>query len=117
MKFHFLAIFLGTITDLALSFIVGPLILYLTGIYGSNPFLPHASLLLGLIAIVIGGYVTARKSLTNKIFNTSIFAGIQIVISVIGAMVVSMPLWFNITSFVLILPSALLGECLATRRK
>lgn len=117
MKFHASAIFLGTLADLALSFIVGPIILYAFGIYGSNPFLPHWSLVLGLIAVAVGGYVTAWKSPSEKIFNGFIFGSIQILIGILGAVFVAMPLWFNITSFVLIIPTALLGTYIAMRSK
>lgn len=115
MKFHASAIILGTLTDLALSFIAGPAILYVFGLYGSNPFLPHWSLALGLTAVALGGYVTARKAPSEKIFNGFIFATIQILIGILGAMFVTMPLWFNIASFVLIIPTALLGAHIALR--
>lgn len=117
MKFHASAIFLGTLADLALSFIFGPIILYTVGIYGSNPFLPHWSLVLGLIAVAIGGYVTAWKSPSEKVFNGFIFGAIQILIGILGAIFITMPLWFNIASFVLIIPTALLGVYIAMRGK
>jgi hypothetical protein len=109
MKLHLLAIFLGTITDLILSFTVGPLVLYVLGINENSPYLYQGSLGVGLVAVAIGGYVTARKSQSFKLFNTTIFGVIQVMIGIAAAMFVPAPLWFNITSLILIIPAALLG--------
>ena len=112
MKAHPRSILLGTITDVVLSFGAG-LLLPLFGIYGSSPYLPYWSLVLGLIAVAIGGCVTAWRSSSAKVFNTIIFAAIQILIGVLGALFVPAPNWFNIASVVLTIPAALLGAYLA----
>ena len=112
MKAYPLAVFLGKITDLALSFTVGPFVLYELGINESSPYLYQGSLALGLVAVVIGGYVTAVKSPSSKIFNTIIFAVIQLVIGALAARVTAMPLWFNVASFGLMIPASLLGAYL-----
>jgi hypothetical protein len=108
MKIHALAILSGTIVDLILSFGVS-LLLPFFGIYGNNPYFPILSLLFGLAAVAVGGYVTARQALTAQLFNTGIFAVIQILISILGAWFVPAPLWFNIASLLFITPAALLG--------
>jgi hypothetical protein len=104
MRPDFMAIFLGTITDVVLSVTIGPLELYVLRI---NVY--QGSLFLGLIAVAIGGYVTARKSRSFKLFNATIFGAIQVIIGIAAAMFVPAPLWFNIVSLALIFPAALFG--------
>ena len=113
MKLHPLAILLGIVTDLALSLIVGPLELSLIGVGENSPYLYHWSLVLGLISLIIAGYVTAWKSPSSKIFNAAMFGIIEIVVGLAIVLFIPMPLWFNITSFVLIIPASLLGAYIA----
>ena len=116
MTLHPFAIFLGIITDLALSLIVGPLLLFFLGVGESSPYLYHWSLVLGLIAVLIGGYVTSLKSRSSKIFNATIFGVIEVVIGLAIVVFVPMPLWFNIASFGLMIPASLLGAYMALPR-
>lgn len=112
MKVHPLAILFGTVVDLGFSFGIS-LLLPLFGIYGSNPYLLDLSLMLGLIAVAVGGYVTAWRSSSNKVFNAIIFAAIQILIGIFGTFVVPAPSWFTVLSSILIVPAALLGASIA----
>jgi hypothetical protein len=117
MILHPKAIFIGTITDLVLSFLVGPLLLYPFDVYITSSYLPEWSLVVGLIAVTIGGYITARRSPSAKIFNAVIFALIQILIGIFGAVFIPSPFWFNVASFILIVPVTLFGAYVALRTK
>ena len=113
MSLHFKAIFLGVITDLLLSLVVGPIVLALFGVGENSPYLYHWSLVLGLVAVIAGGYVTSWKSLSSKLFNTTVFGVIEIVIGLTFVLFIAMPLWFNIASLVLMVPASLLGAYIA----
>lgn len=113
MTFHPTAIALGVIVDLALSFIVAPLELFVIGVGEHSPYLYHWSLVSGLIAVAIGAYVTSRKSPSHKIFNAAIFGLIQVVIGLALALFVPAPLWFYIASSALVVPASLIGARLA----
>jgi hypothetical protein len=112
MRVHAFAIFLGTITDLFLSFTL-PVLLYFLGVNARNPHWYEWSLVLGLVTVAIGGYVTARKSDSSQSFNAILFGAIQMLLGVAAAAFMTLPLWFNVASFVLVTPAALFGAYLA----
>lgn len=72
------------------------------------------SLLLGLFAMAAGGYVTVRVAKTEPYLNATIIGvvGFALGIPLAGRC----PLWFNVTSLLLIIPTTLLGGRLAATR-
>jgi len=117
MKLHPKAIFLGLITDLVLSFVVGPLELWVIGVPPNSLYLFHWSLFLGLLGTAIGGYVTAKQSKSSKLFNAAIFGAIEVFLSLVAAIYLPLPLWFNLTSCILIIPASLIGAYAALPRR
>jgi hypothetical protein len=115
MNFHPKAIVLGVITDLVPSLIVGPVMLLFLGVGENSPYLYHWSLALGLVAVIIGACVTSLKSPSSKVFNAIIFGAIQVLLGLVIVAFVPMPLWFNVTSSVLIIPASLLGAYVTPR--
>lgn len=118
MKIHAKAIFLGLATDILLSLFVGGLILLVIfGPADTRPVVYIGSLVFGLIATMVGGYVTSRKSPDSKFTNATIFGVAGVLIGFLGAGFMAMPLWFNIASAILIIPAALLGAYIEKRKK
>ena len=72
-----------------------------------------ASLVLGTLSTIIGGYLAARMARSLPYMNSFAFGLVGIVISAISAG--DMPLWFNIVGFTILLPAALFGGHLAKR--
>lgn len=114
MKLHPKAIFIGIVTDIVLSE-SSSLGLSIFGFNANYPSLYVWSLILGLIGVAAGGYVTSWKSKSSKVFNVIVFGIVEILIGLFIALFISMPLWFNVASFILIIPAALLGAYIATR--
>jgi MFS family permease len=74
------------------------------------------SLVLGALTTVIAGYLAARIARRLPYMNA---AAAGVVGLVLGALLAdgSLPLWFNVPAFALLLPCALLGGHLAKRRQ
>lgn len=70
------------------------------------------SLALGLSLVVIGGFVTAALSPAAKLLNASIMGALGIITGLIFCR--SLPLWYNLASFLLTIPSACLGGYMGT---
>ena len=117
MKFHFKAIFLGLIADLVLSFVLSTILGLILGIRENDSSLYTWSLILGLLAVAAGGYVTAWKSPDSKIANATVFGFIGVLIGLAIATISTMPMWFNITSALLIIPAAILGAYIEMRKR
>jgi hypothetical protein len=115
MKLHLKAIFIGVFVDIALT-AVASLVLFIVGVESTSPAFYVWSLALGLVAVSGGGYATARSAWASKIFNTVLYGIIEILIGFAFAIFSpSIPLWFHIASFVLVLPAALLGAYVVVR--
>jgi hypothetical protein len=107
MKFHPLAIFLDVVTDIVLS-VISSVGLSLFGVNTNDP---------GACRVAVGGYVTGIISSSSKEFNVVVFGVVEILIGLLISAFVVAPLWFNVVSFVLIIPSALLGAYVAAHLK
>jgi len=103
------------VSDFVLS-VLGSICLSLAGISTSSSELYIWSLILGLGAIGAGGYVTFIKSQTHAFANTAAFGIVEVLIGVLLAVASSMPVWFTITSAVLIIPASLVGGYLGKVR-
>ncbi|HUO50186.1 MAG TPA: hypothetical protein VMU25_01285 [Candidatus Paceibacterota bacterium] len=117
MKLHPFAILLGVITDLVLSVVVGLIVSGFAGLDNHNSsFFAAWSLLLGLAALAVGGYVTAWRAISSKLFNATIFGIIEMLVG-LGALVISppMPIWFVVSSLILTVPAGLLGAYIVVR--
>jgi hypothetical protein len=68
-------------------------------------------LIFGTASTALGGFLTARIARTVPYFNALAFGLVGLVLSVLAAG--DMPTWFNIISFPVIVPAALLGGHLA----
>ena len=75
------------------------------------------SLIFGLAATMVGGYVTSRKSPDSKTANAVIFGLVGVFVGLLGARFISMPVWFNIASAILVIPAAILGAYIEMRKK
>jgi|SRR5882762_8144496 len=115
MRLNVTAIGLGIVSDFVLS-VLGSICLSLAGITTGSPELYIWSLILGLGAIAAGGYVTFIKSPTHTFANTVTFGIAEVLIGVLVAVASSMPVWFTITSAVLIIPASLVGGYLGKVR-
>ena len=109
MKVHPLAIFLGLVIDFVISFIFAPLLLLMLGVSPNDPNLYVWSLVFGLLAVAVGGYVTARKSVDSKFANSAVFGAVGVLIGFTISLFSEMPTWFHIASAISIIPVALLG--------
>jgi hypothetical protein len=103
MKIHPFAIIFGIVTDIGLS-MISSLGLPIFGVSTNNPYLYHWSLILGLVAIAAGGHVTSISSSSSKEFNVVVFGVVEILIGLLISVFVTVPLWFNAASSVLIVP-------------
>ncbi|NEW06192.1 hypothetical protein GK047_09230 [Paenibacillus sp. SYP-B3998] len=128
-KFHFLGVLLGVCVDNLGTFVTSALIgsAYfatsevsqndLSQIY-SNIGLLLLLMVVGLFWSFFGGFVAAKVAKRAEYFNASI-------IGVIGAAIGfdsmltnrDVPLWYELTGFIVIVPVSLLGGYLALKRK
>jgi hypothetical protein len=111
MKVYYWAIVLGLLTDFAASTVVS-ILLVIFHLPPEGTEIAVFALILGLPAITLGGYVTARKSLTDKYFNTFIMGTVDLLLSIPVAYFAvgdSVPVWFHILAFILTIPAAVLG--------
>ncbi len=108
MRFDVTAIGLGILSDFALS-ALGAVIVSLTGFNTRSPDLFVWSLIVGLVAIFVGGYVTFVKSQSSAFANTIAFGVIEIIIGAVLTISSPMPAWFVVASLLLILPTSLAG--------
>ena len=115
MKIHFIAIAIGLLTDLLLSVFVAPLeqLMMLTPTTGrENATFYISSLILGLIAILIGGAVTAYLSHSNKMANAAIYGILEECLGLALLFVTPAPFWFIFLSMLFIIPASLFGAYL-----
>ena len=71
-------------------------------------------MILGTLSTIVAGYVAARIAKTEPYINAGV---VGLLGMALGALFVEdSPLWFNVMSYLLILPAALLGGYLAARR-
>ncbi|MCK4648663.1 hypothetical protein KAT51_03975 [bacterium] len=64
----------------------------------------------------LGSYVAARIAKTREIFHASIIGGVSFVLAVVFIKVNPLPLWHSILFFILIIPVAILGGCIAKNK-
>ena len=108
MKVYFKAIIFGLLADLGASIIGGYLIFFLLSAQEKpEPLFP--SLFLGVVAALIGGYVTATFSSSQRIFNAFLFGIAEVVVSFVLFLVTPVPFWFFLTSLAVMVPAALVG--------
>jgi hypothetical protein len=72
------------------------------------------SLIRGVLSIIVGGYVAVRIAKKEPTLNAGAFGAAGIVLKVL--FLKTLPLWFNVSSLLLVLPAALLGGQLAKSR-
>jgi hypothetical protein len=118
MKVHTLAIAAGIITDFLLSVLVAPLeqLMMLTPVMGQENAISFiSSLILGLIAIIAGGAVTAHLSSSSKMSNAAIYGILEVCLGISLTFFTPAPVWFIILSILFIFPASLGGAQLAIR--
>lgn len=116
MKLHIKAITLGLVADVILSFVGSSILLIPFGVDVESLSMYVWSLILGLAATTGGGYVTSWKSPDSKIFNVVIFAALGMLLGLAIAMSISIPLWFNVASVILVPLTALFGAYIEMHR-
>ncbi|MDK9756750.1 hypothetical protein KIV40_15370 [Vibrio sp. D173a] len=109
-KIDFRAIGLGTLVDLVMTVILSFSAQILAG---STPLPLWISFVLGMICVVLGGYVTTKTSQEYEVINLVLFGLIGILICLFGINLV--PVWYSILSIVLMLPAAFLGGLLGKK--
>jgi hypothetical protein len=72
------------------------------------------SLIRGVLSIMVGGYVAVRIAKKEPYLNAGAFGAAGIILKVL--FLKTLPLWFNVSSLLLVLPAALLGGQLAKSR-
>lgn len=117
MKIHIKAIILGFVTDISLSFIGSLLLMIPFGTTNENPIVYVGSLIFGLAATAVGGYVTSLKSPDSKTGNAAIFGALGVALGFLIASFISVPMWFNVASAILVIPAALFGAYIEMRKK
>ena len=128
-RFSWKAILIGVLIDTIGSFLSGIGLLLVcvlaasrTGSPGlrlndavhSEPLL-QISLLMGLLLVALSGFVTARLAKSAPVLNTAAMAIVICFVSIPFSL--SLPLWYNLVSFSMILPCALLGALPVVRRQ
>src|SRR5262245_49589191 len=96
-KIHAKAIVIGVAAGFVSGLFIGPLeTLSIFGpALGGTP-LHIVSLVLGSFATLLGAYLTARISPTNKFANVMVFWAINEVLGLVSILVLSFPAWYNI---------------------
>jgi hypothetical protein len=128
------AIVLGVFIDLGLSIIFTLVVgfIYVTHAVKEGVSLAHVQdvilssdsffvvcLIGGFVIVTICGFITARLSKQAELLNAAVFGFVGIVLGAIMVLLEerSYPLWFNLTSFLLIVPCAVLGGYLSQRMR
>lgn len=70
-----------------------------------------ASLVIGTLTTVVGGYIAARVAKKNFYLNSSIIGFIGIVLGIVFSG--SSPVWLNVAAFITVIPAALAGGLIA----
>ena len=83
-------------------------------LYNSAPIM-LCILWAGLVAVALGGAVTARIAGDKRLWHTFIMGLTTSLLSI--PLSLSLPLWFNVSSYALMIPVALLGGWIVARRK
>ena len=81
--------------------------------YNSLPFM-LLSLWAGLVAVALGGAVTARIAKEKRLLHALLMGIGTSLLSI--PISLSLPLWFNVASYTLMIPCALLGGWIVARR-
>lgn len=69
------------------------------------------SLIIGLLCTTVGGYVAGKIAKRYEVLNSLAVGVLGLVIGVLFAF--SLPLWYNLLGFILVIPSAYLGGVIA----
>lgn len=85
-----------------------------TFLHGNMPLM-ISSLVLGLAAVMASGVVTAYVAKQNRVWNAFLMGVVTTLIAIPFSL--SLPLWFNVASFLLMVPSAILGGWLVEIRQ
>jgi len=102
-KVNFYAVGLGTLTDLATSVILAVVIARILVV----PVPLGASIAIGLSCMTLGGFVAAKLSNDYKLLNATLVGVLGIFIGLL--FVEMLPIWYVITSTILMPPFAYLG--------
>jgi hypothetical protein len=128
------AIVLGILTDFVFSGIIAIALLFVfggsahisastTGDNQLNLGVPStfyiASLVGGLLACIIAGYVTARMAKTSELLHAACVGVVGMLFGLISPIIggSSYPIWFQVLSYLLVLPSCVLGGFLFLRTR
>lgn len=115
MRLYPVAILLGVITDFVLSAVLGVVLALMLG--AESLSFQAASLLFGLMSVVVGGYVTSIKSKSSQFTNVAVFGLIQIVITYALSNYAAVPYWFSLATYLLLIPFALVGYYIDRRTR
>ena len=79
-----------------------------------RPDILVGALIGGTLATIAGGYVTVRVAKRAPYLNAGVLGALGLLLGV--PLAHNYPLWFNVVSFIVVPPAALLGGRLAVRR-
>lgn len=109
-KVNYKAVLIGTLVDVFGSFLLG----IITGlIFGTSLKLLPIYLVFGLIFTAIGGFVAAKISIEDKVFNATLVGFVGIIFALI--LKGSSPDWYTLFSCILMPPSAYFGGKVAIK--
>ncbi|EGU30527.1 hypothetical protein VII00023_10974 [Vibrio ichthyoenteri ATCC 700023] len=104
------AVGLGFLADLFATFLLA----FFAQLLAGPTLLPLGyALIIGLICVVFGGYVTAKIAQQDKVYNAVLVgvAGILMGVPYYG----TLPLWYSLASIILVVPAAFWGGVLAKK--
>lgn len=130
LKIYIKAVFWGFLVDIIGSLVIGFIIVIIAGnlyvakgknmdgfeqYFSSNLPIMLISLLVGLIFVILGGFISGTIAKQNELFNASLVGVIGILFGLLICW--SLPLWYNIASFLLTIPCAYIGGLIAKKIK
>lgn len=126
LKINIKSVFLGFLVDIVGSLLVGFIIGIIAAIlyvakgnridgfeqfYYSNLPIMIISLIVGLLFVILGGFIAGKVAKQDEILNACSVGMVGILFGLFFCW--SLPLWYNIASFLLIMPCAYLGGLIA----
>ena len=118
-----IAVLKGFGADIVFSLLLGLVASFIVGYIGVISKEPVTSLPLivslgiGLLGALAGGYVTARSAQQEPVFNVIALSVVIIVIGAVLAFFSQFPIWYNIASFVLVVPFTYAGGYMFMNRR
>lgn len=109
MKIYSSAILYGLLTNILVAILAALVIGLFLGTNINESNVSIAALIFGIVGGVLGGLVTSFKAPTSKFFNVLLLVIIEILIAFVLNLFITYPVWLNVVSILLIIPTNFLG--------